>query len=343
MHKPTHITLRVAGTHCASCEVILERRLRKVAGVTKASVDYATGNVQIACDRPVSKKALAAAINKDGYRIADKHTLATDETVTRKDYAQIGGFFLLFIAAYLLFKRFDLLPNIGVTENMSLGLVFIVGLIAGTSTCLAVTGGLLLALAAKYSETNPTLSGAKKFKPAIYFAGGRVVGYAVFGAALGAFGSLFSFSPAVSGGVTVLAAVIMILLGLQLLRVVPLLNRIKVHMPTFLAHRVYEKTGGEYKPWAPFALGAGTFFVPCGFTQALQFYVLATGNALAGMLTMAVFALGTLPMLVALGGASSYTRGPVHKQFIRGAAVLVILLGIFSLPAGITLLRVAMG
>ncbi len=88
-------------------------------------------------------------------------------------------------------------------------------------------------------------------------------------------------------------------------------------MPKFLAHRIYDQTNGAYKPWAPFVLGAGTFFLPCGFTQALQFYVLAQGSAVTGATTMLVFALGTLPMLLAVGAVSSFSKGNFHSLFLK--------------------------
>ena len=56
----------------------------------------------------------------------------------------------------LALQRFHLLPRgLSVSDQMSYGLVFIIGLVASVSSCLAVTGGLLVALAAKYNEANP--------------------------------------------------------------------------------------------------------------------------------------------------------------------------------------------
>ncbi|NCP77121.1 sulfite exporter TauE/SafE family protein [bacterium] len=45
------------------------------------------------------------------------------------------------------------------------------------------------------------------------------------------------------------------------------------------------------------ALGSGalTFFLPCGFTLAMQAYAITTGSFITGALTMMAFALGTAP------------------------------------------------
>ncbi len=322
--------------HCASCEVLVERRLRKIPGVEKATVSLATGTAIIEGTREVSHKELKKAIDRDGYKITTKNNSGGNE-LTLRDYGQIGAIFLIIFAAYSLFKYFDILPDIGVSDGMGLGLVFVIGLIAATSSCLAVTGGLLLALAARQSEQNPGLSGSQKFRPTIYFNAGRLLGYILFGAALGAIGSLLTFSTFSSGIVTMLSAIIMLVLGLQMLRVIPFLNKFSLSAPKFIAHKLCENSTGAYKPWAPFILGAGTFFLPCGFTQALQFYVLAQGSALVGATTMGVFALGTLPVLLAISAISSFSAGSLQKHFIRIAAVLIIILGLISFPAGYTL------
>ena len=72
-----------------------------------------------------------------------------------------------------------------------------------------------------------------------------------------------------------------------------------------------------------FLLGGLTFFLPCGFTQALQLYVLAKGDVLTGALTMLAFALGTLPALLSLSALSSFAKGAFQRHFLKvaGAAV----------------------
>ena len=56
-----------------------------------------------------------------------------------------------------------------VSDQMSYGLVFLIGLVASVSSCLAVTGGLLVALAAKYNEANPYLTDRQRLIPAALF------------------------------------------------------------------------------------------------------------------------------------------------------------------------------
>ncbi len=95
-----------------------------------------------------------------------------------RDYVEIGAAFLIIIAILLVLGQLDLLPNqFGVSETISYGLVFVVGLVASVSSCIAVTGGLLVAVAAKYNEASTALTPVQRIKPHIYFNAGRILSY----------------------------------------------------------------------------------------------------------------------------------------------------------------------
>ena len=53
---------------------------------------------------------------------------------------------------------------------------------------------------------------------------------------------------------------------------------------------------------------------------------------------LGVFALGTVPMLLLIGAASSFGSDAFRRRFTRAAAVLVVLLGLAGLPAAFRLL-----
>lgn len=108
-------------------------------------------------------------------------------------------------------------------------------------------------------------------------------------------------------------------------------------MPKNLSHRIMDKESNAH-PLAPFLLGAGTFFLPCGFTQALQLYALTTGSFAASSLTLFAFALGTAPALLALGWASGSLKGKMGKLFFQFSGALVIVLGIWNFQNGLNLI-----
>jgi uncharacterized protein len=342
------IDVKVTGMTCASCEVLLERGMKKVAGVQNVQASKSKEKAVIYCQEDVQLEDLQAAVANKGYTLIPHDTIDTPVRApfivkNKERLSEIGSVIVILIGAYILLGQFDLLPKgIGVTDNMSYGFVFIIGLVAATSTCLAVAGGLLLAVANKYNAANPHLTGIQKFKPHIWFNFGRVLSYALLGGAIGALGSVLSISPGVTGIITIIASLFMIIMGIQLLQIFPWMNKIQLKMPKFIAHKIYDSSHQASKTpskLSSFLFGGSTFFLPCGFTQALQLYVLGKGDFVTGALVMLAFSLGTLPALAGIGAFSSFAKGSLQKHFTTFSAVLVIVLGLFALPSGITLIQ----
>jgi len=318
--------------HCASCEILIERKLKEIPGVDHVKVNHVTGNVKLYCTNEPSVDALNEALNGTEYSIADSVSSSRGNVYEiKRDHVEVGAIFVILLGAYFFLKQFNLIPDIGVTDNMSYGVVFLIGIVAALSTCLAVSGGLLLSIAAKYNQENPDLTGVQKFKPHIYFNIGRIVSYTMLGGLVGALGSVFALSSTINGYLVLTASFVMILLGLQMLGIFS----VPIKIPKFIAHKIYDAHKSKS---APFLFGASTFFFPCGFTQALQLYVLSKGSFTIGALTMLFFSLGTLPSLISIGAVSSFAKGNVQKYFIKGAAVLVILLSVLSIKSGLTLI-----
>jgi sulfite exporter TauE/SafE/copper chaperone CopZ len=335
------VKLKIHGMHCASCEVLIERKFKRISGVEKVHVSHHNGKAELFCSSDPNIRELDSLVKEDGYRVSlweNHHQVVHPETHknTWKDYFQMGGIFLVIVSAYYILRQFDLLPTIAISEHMSYGVVFLIGLFAAVSTCIAVVGGLLLAVAEKHNELHPELTGIQKFRPHIYFNAGRVVGYTAFGAAVGGLGSVITLSPQFNGYLTLLVSIVMLLLGFQLLHLFPWLRRFSPKMPKFIGHKIHDLSGKESKG-APFVLGAATFFLPCGFTQALQLYVLASGDWKVGALTMLVFSLGTLPALISLSAITSFAKGAFQRHFLKFAGVLVVLLAIFNINNGLAL------
>ena len=61
------ITLKIQGMHCASCVAILTRALKKIEGVTSASVNYSTEKAMVEFDnKKIDASHLIAAIKSKG-------------------------------------------------------------------------------------------------------------------------------------------------------------------------------------------------------------------------------------------------------------------------------------
>lgn len=327
--------------HCHACEVLIERKWQALPGVQSVRVNRNRNRADIVTTDPVSLDALQRVLADDGYTVRPWHERSVQPPLPSpalprrsRHYYEVGGVAIIVLALSALLKRFDLLPSLGVTDGMSYGFVFLIGLVAAVSSCLAVTGGLLLAISARAAETQTTGTARAHWRLHLLFNAGRVAGYTFFGGLVGWLGSFIALSSRVNGWLTIAVSIVMILLGLQLLDIFPSwLATLQPKMPKWLAHRIYNASGST-RPGTPFVLGALTFFLPCGFTQALQFYVLASGNALTGALTMLAFSLGTLPALLSLGAVSSFSRGRARHYLILVAGVVVILLGVANIQSG---------
>jgi uncharacterized protein len=261
----------------------------------------------------------------------------TSSSSTGREYAATAAIVVILTGIYFAAKQFYFLPfDFEIPETMGYGLVFLVGLVASFSTCVAVTGGLLLAASAKYNEANPQLDRFQRFRPHVFFNVGRVLSYTLFGGLIGALGAAISLSPMTSGISALAASAMMILFGLQMLGLLPSLGRFQPRASKTMTQSVKQLAGRGANSTA-FAFGAVTFFLPCGFTQALQLYVLAKGDFAAGALTMLAFSLGTLPALLSISALSSFVGGVFQPYFIRIAGVALIALGAFNIQYGLVL------
>lgn len=319
----------VSGMHCSACEVLVERAFRNLSSVTKVKANQA-GWVEAWSDNEPNLAVINESLAAHGYHVY------AGSRVHGFSFKKLGGIILVVTATYVLFKKFNLAPNLAIGQDLSLSVVFVMGLVAAVSSCIAVTGGLLLAVSAAYNQSHPQVGGWQKFKPHLYFNFGRLAGYTILGAAVGALGSVLTLSTVANGVVTIAASVAMIILGLKLLNFLPFLSRLHVRPPKFIAYKLNDASGSP-RPWAPFLLGAGTFFLPCGFTQALQLYVLTLGDAALGAVIMFIFSLGTLPALAGLGAVTSFIKGRWQTALATLAGAMVVTLGFINFGYGANL------
>lgn len=330
--------------HCRSCEMLIEDELRKVKGVTGVYVNHKTGVADVDCECELDPSEVSCAVKNAGYAVGEDGKLPF-VSKNRQDYIDVGIAFFITIALYFVAKTlgiFDLGKSI--TGNYSsLPVVFVVGLTAGVSTCMALVGGIVLGAASRFAAKNPHATGMEKFTPHIYFNLGRIASYFVLGGALGFLGSIFQLSTSILGILTVIVGLVMLLLGGQLIDVFPFLKRVSFTLPKGVSRAlgIKEQSALEYSNGNAAIMGASTFFLPCGFTQAMQLFAMSSGNPLTGALTMGIFALGTAPGLLGIGGLTSVVEGNGAKLFFKTAGVVVILLSLFNITNGLNLLGVS--
>jgi sulfite exporter TauE/SafE/copper chaperone CopZ len=321
-----NITLHVSGTHCAACKIFIEDALNEQIGIKDAHVDLKRETVSFDTDLDDSQQKLAEVLTEkikhNGYELTvEKQSKVNKNNGIIWQALPIG---LAFLALFFFIQKSGIL-NFGLGGTVTPVTSFIIGLIASVSSCLAVVGGLVLSLSATVSQDK-----VSDVKPMMLFHGGRLISFAVLGGVLGAVGSAIGISFTLTAILGIIASVVMIILGLNLVGVFEK-NMIALP-PDFFSF--FRKV--EHKTLAPFLLGVGTFFLPCGFTQAMQVAALSSGSFLSGLLIMTAFALGTLPMLALLSfGSASFAQSKYAPLFFKSAGVVVIGLGAFALLAGL--------
>lgn len=331
--------LRIDGMTCANCEIKIEKRLRALEGVREANVSYNNGSAKIVYDpRIITRSRIVDEIEKLDYKVLSGQN--KDAVNTKKSGAkpsdkmpinQLLGIIIVIIAIFVLIRNtigFNFIPAI--SQNMGLGILFVVGLITSIH-CIAMCGGINLSQCVSY-DTPPNASRLSKLRPSLMYNAGRVISYTVVGGVVGAIGSVISFSGMAKGVVAILSGVFMLIMGLNMLNIFPWLRKLTPRMPKIFGRSIH---GGGKK--GPFIVGLLNGLMPCGPLQAMQIYALGTGSFAAGALSMLVFSLGTVPLMFGFGAVSSFLSGKFTKKMMKVSAVLVMILGVIMLNRGFTL------
>ncbi|MEK7565722.1 MAG: sulfite exporter TauE/SafE family protein [Patescibacteria group bacterium] len=331
------ITIDIEGMHCHSCELLIEQELAKIGNIRKIIIDQGKGTAEIQYEGQLDSQEIEKAVICAGYCLGkDEKPLISKNPRDWQDLAK-AGIILLFL--FLVVRELGLF-NLSFTNSSnyySLPVVLLIGLTAGVSTCMALVGGLVLGASARFAEKHPAASTVQKFKPHLYFNLGRIISYVIFGGVIGYAGSFFQLSTTFYGFLIIIAGMVMLLLGTQLIEIFPFIKNVTFTLPKAFGRFIPDKDQH------PAVLGAATFFIPCGFTQAMQLFAVSSGSALTGALTLGVFALGTAPGLLGIGGLTSIVKGAIARLFFKTAGIIVIILAIFNISSGYNLTGLDIG
>lgn len=90
-----------------------------------------------------------------------------------------------------------------------------------------------------------------------------------------------------------------------------------------------------------FSAGLLTGMLPCGLLYAFLSLAASTGDMLRGMAVMAVFGLGTVPLMVLTGAGSMLLQLATRERLMRAAAWCVIFTGALTVWRGAAFLKAA--
>ena len=330
----------IKGMHCRACELMLENSISKIAGVGKVNVNHKRGTAEVEfADGPVADELVAQAVKEAGYSLGNADKLPFF-TRNGENYFEIIFGLALLMVLYFFTNITGILDvfNIKFSASPTYSVVFLIGLTAGVSTCMALIGGLVAGFSASYAEKHQYATRWERFSPNLYFNAGRLASYALLGGIIGAFGSVISLSTGTTGLLVIVAGFLMLYIGLKLTDISPKLSNLNISLPKKLSQKLgISNSNGDYSHKEAAVAGALTFFLPCGFTQAMQIYAITTGSFILGATIMFLFALGTAPGLLGIGAITSALKGKVARIFFRFVGVAVIALGIFNISNGAAL------
>ena len=329
-------TVPIKGMHCASCTVRVRDELLQIDGVRSAEVSLRHDQAIIESSKEVKTYDIDVAVRRAGYTVGDEDRPFISKNP--RDYRIVFFGIILTVMLFFIISKLDIGPSLfGHIKDNSFLYAIIMGITAGFSTCMALVGGLVIGLTARHEERHPKASKWQNFRPNIFFNIGRIAGFTVLGGVLGWVGSALTFTPFATGILTVLAGVFMLIIGLQLTGLFPRLTSFTLPPSLSKKFGLVKDRDKEYSHRGALLLGAVSFFLPCGFTQAMQLFAVSTGSAITGALVMGLFAIGTAPGLLVMGGAASLVNGEKGKTAMKLVGVLVAGLALLNIQAGFSL------
>ena len=207
---------------------------------------------------------------------------------------------------------------------------FILGLL-GSFHCVGMCGPIAFMLPVDRSNT------FKKITQIAIYHFGRLLAYSIIGLIFGLIGkSLYIFG--FQQQLTIIIGVLMILVVL-----IPqqTFNKYNFSRPVYrLISKVKSALGSAMKKKTMdtfLTIGFLNGFLPCGLVYMALFAAIAGGNAINGILYMAVFGLGTIPLMTTTIYFSQFLKGKARQRIQKAIPVFVILIGALFIIRGLGL------
>ena len=177
----------------------------------------------------------------------------------------------------------------------------------------------------------------KKISQIFLYHLGRIFTYSLIGLLFGLLGksfNLFGFQQQLS-----------IIVGVLMITVILIpyktFNKYNFSKPLFkVISKVKSALGKELKKKSPdtfLTIGFLNGFLPCGLVYMALFGALATGDALQGSLYMALFGMGTIPLMTTAIYFGNFITGKVRQYIRKTIPIIVVLIGVLFILRGMGL------
>lgn len=293
-----HTVIYIDGMTCINCQSRIWNVLKLRPEITGITVSYEYSRAEFDYDpKKIGMKEIVKMIEDLGYQVIPA------EQFRRKQLRQAAAEIFAIALLFVILQRFGILnhlaPDSLAETGMGYGMLFVIGLITSVH-CIAMCGGINLSQTLQKQEANAEEISRSMFRNTFSYNMGRVVSYTVIGGFLGAVGGLAGIgdslqaSTVFQGSLKLLAGIIMVVMGVNMLGIFPGLRKLRIHIPF---------PGGKslWKKRTPFLVGLCNGFMPCGPLQSMEIVALASGSWVAGAFSMFCFSLGTVPLMLGFG------------------------------------------
>lgn len=216
-----------------------------------------------------------------------------------------------------------------ISEGIGFGLSFMMGVLTSFH-CVGMCGGFIMAYTTADAEAK-----RNSFRPHAWYAFGKLVSYALVGAAFGLMGQSIAISPGVRIMITVVAGLLLVTYGLTSLGVLPFQRYMGARAPARVL-TFFFNLRSRYRHPLILGLFSGLMLM-CGPLQAMYVAAAGTSSMLHGAALLLAFAAGTLPLLLGLGVATGFLSYRFTLRAARISAVIVILLGALMINRGVAM------
>ncbi|MBI1930927.1 MAG: sulfite exporter TauE/SafE family protein [Ignavibacteriales bacterium] len=207
---------------------------------------------------------------------------------------------------------------------------FLIGFL-GSFHCVGMCGPIVLALPTGNSSNSMLILSR------VLYNLGRIFTYSFFGAVFGFFGRGITFV-----GFQRFAT---IAIGISILLYYLLLSRFKgklsstflYQLPSNFVKNSFKKLTKSGSPFELFIFGILNGFLPCGFVYVALAGAITTGNALSGAIFMALFGLGTTPIMLGTALVGKFISINVKRKMNKLIPVFAVVLAIIFILRGLNL------
>jgi uncharacterized protein len=202
---------------------------------------------------------------------------------------------------------------------------------AGSLHCIGMCGPIVMVLPGSIAER------WKFFAGRVMYNVGRVFAYALLGVVAGLIGQAFTFA-GWQQRIGVMVGAVMIL-GV-LVPAVLLSKRMPRNPLTGFVRVLKDRLGrllAESKTSSLFLIGFFNGFLPCGLVYTAMIGSIAAGQVLGSVLYMALFGVGTIPVMLGASYAANFITLSLRRKLTKMLPVGVVVLGVLFMLRGLGL------